>query len=264
MRLAFAKLDACGNDFVLIDARRGEPGPVPDWPAVAREVCRRRRSVGADGLVLLAPGPGLTRVVHLEPDGARTFCLNALRGVAAWLAAPRRLRSDAGEHAVRAAGPGRWEVALTPPRELRPVRVAAPDGREVAATFVDVGNPQLVVPLPDLDALERPGLMAWGKALRHDPAFPGGTNVDFVVRAADGTLHVRTYERGVEDETLSCGSGIVASACALGGAGARIPVLTRGGERQTVTLAEGLVWSDGPARVVAAGRLDLGEALRAA
>lgn len=263
MRLAFAKLDACGNDFVLIDARRGGPGPAPDWPAVAREVCRRRRSVGADGLVLLAPGPGLTRVVHLEPDGARTFCLNALRGVAAWLAAPRRLRSDAGEHAVRAAGPGRYEVALAPPRALRPVRVAAPDGL-ADAVFVDVGNPQLVVPLRDLAALEQPGLMAWGRALRHDPAFPGGTNVDFVVRGADGTLHVRTYERGVEDETLSCGSGIVASACALGAAGSRVQVLTRGGERQAVTLEAGLVWSEGPARVVAAGRLDLGEALRAA
>src|SRR5690349_5197083 len=106
MELTFIKAEAGGNDFVLVDARRGLPS-APE--RLARELCHRRRSVGADGLVLVhgvQAGRPL-EVVHLEPDGARTFCLNAVRAVAAWahaeglLGPVATLTTDAGPLEVR-------------------------------------------------------------------------------------------------------------------------------------------------------------------
>lgn len=254
--LPFVKVEAGGNDFVVVDARGG---PLPAPPAdLARDLCRRRRSIGADGLVVLEAGPAL---VHLEPDGARTFCLNAVRAVAALVAAPA-LSTDAGRLEVRVApdGPGvRATVALPPPRRLEPRRAAPPDAPAFDGTFADVGNPQFVVAV-DAATLEHPDLMRWGRALRwHEAAFPGGTNVCFAARLADGRVALRTYERGVEDETLSCGTGAVATACALAAPDEdEVRLLTRGGDEQRVTLArEGGrltgVWAEGPARVVARG-----------
>lgn len=274
--LPFAKVSATGNDFLLLRAT-GLPEPAP---ALARRLCDRRRSLGADGLVTLRRRrDGAWRVIHLEPDGARTFCLNALRGVAAWAraagrwdgAAPLRLLTDAGPVSVCEAAVG-FEVELAPPRALELRRVALDDGGAVEGTWVDVGNPQLVVVLPDGAALEAADLMDLGRALRWHPAFLGGTNVDFVARVA-GEWRVRTYERGVEGETLACGSGVVATACALARAGGTPSSIwrlrTRGGEVHTVRLeAEGERWtrvaSAAPAEVVARGRVPTAHLARGA
>lgn len=273
--LPFAKVSATGNDFLLLRAT-GLPEPAP---ALARRLCDRRRSLGADGLVTLRRRrDGAWRVVHLEPDGARTFCLNALRGVAAWAraagrwdgAASLRLLTDAGPVSVREVQAG-FEVELAPPRALAPCRVELPD-RVVQGTWVDVGNPQLVVTLADGEALEAADLMDLGRALRWHPAFPGGTNVDFVAEVG-GEWRVRTFERGVEGETLACGSGVVASACALararGTASSTWRLRTRGGEVHAVRLeAEGERWtrvaSAAPAEVVARGRVPAAHLTRAA
>lgn len=275
-RLEFVKVEAGGNDFVLVDARRGLPGRPAD---LARDLCRRRRSVGADGLVLIeGAGPDL-RLVHLEPDGARTFCLNAVRGAAAWADAagtPReRWVTDAGALEVRVtpADDGvRAAVALPPPRLVEARRATPPGSPAFEGTFLDVGNPQFVVEV-DEATLGHPDLMAWGRAVRHDRAvFAEGTNVCFASRRPDGLLSLRTYERGVEEETLSCGTGAVATACAL----ARededdVRLLTRGGDEQRVTLLRAAgrlvrVWAEGPARVVARGvaRVEVAAASRPA
>lgn len=271
--LPFVKVSATGNDFLLLR------GPLPDVEAaLARRLCDRRRSVGADGLVIVTRcRDGALRVVHREPDGARTWCLNALRGVAAWARragrwdgeAPLRLLTDAGPVAVRPCG-GWFEVELPPPRAIGPRELRLEDGRLVRGTFVDVGNPQLVVPVADEAALEAGDLMALGRALRWHPGIPGGTNVDFVLDGPEP--RVRTYERGVEGETLACGSGVVASACAVARARGELEgrwrFHTRGGEVQEVALeAEGgrwtRAWSAAAAEVVASGRVPL-PGLRAA
>lgn len=269
--LTFVKVEAGGNDFVLLDARdarRGLPAPAE---ALARDLCRRRRSVGADGLILVegpVGGPAI-EIVHLEPDGARTFCLNAVRAVAAWAHADglpvERWATDAGSVEVRvdagAAEDGvRAAVALPPPRTIEPHRAAAEGAPPLEGTFLDVGNPQFVVEV-DAATLEHPALMAWGRALRHHRAvFPDGTNVCFAARLSDGRVALRTYERGVEDETLSCGTGAVATACALAGPhDDEVRLLTRGGDELRVSLVRRAgrlerVWAEGPARVVARGR----------
>jgi diaminopimelate epimerase len=267
--LSFVKAEAGGNDFVVLDGRGGLPAPEAD---LARDLCRRRRSVGADGLIVVHDGPGgALALAHLEPDGARTFCLNAVRAVAAWAlargeAAGPRLLTDAGplEVDVRARDPdaaARVAVALPPPRMLEARRAPLAGGPTFDGTFVDVGNPQFVIAL-DPTALEHPDLMTWGRAVRHlRPVFAEGTNVCFAARLPDGRVAVRTYERGVEDETLSCGTGAVATACALGKGEQEVRLLTRGGDEQRVTLVRDPhgrltgVWAEGPARVVAAGEV---------
>ncbi len=284
--LTFVKVEAGGNDFVLLDARdarRGLPAPAE---ALARDLCRRRRSVGADGLILVEGPVDGPAIVHLEPDGARTFCLNAVRAVAAWAhaeglpverwltdAGPVEVRVDADACADDGVDDGvRAAVALPPPRTIEPRRAAAEGAPPLEGTFLDVGNPQFVVEV-DPATLEHPALMAWGRALRHHRAvFAEGTNVCFAARLPDGRVALRTYERGVEDETLSCGTGAVATACALAGPDdADVRLLTRGGDELRVTLvrrAGGLarVWAEGPARVVARGRarLEVADARRPA
>lgn len=246
--LPFWKLDAAGNDFVLV---RSQDVVLADGATLAREVCPRETGLGADGLVIL--DPETRRVVHHDPDGSRSFCLNALRAVACWLraqglaGASMTLETDAGPRPVQ--GDAVW----TPPaRPLGQLQVLGVEG-----AFLDVGNPQFVVELATRARFEAPQLMQQAAALRWHPQFSEGTNVTYALR--DGaSWRVRTYERGVEGETLSCGTGVVAAACALvQGDGARF--LTRGGHTLEVRLErEGGrlsgVWSSGPARVLAAGR----------
>jgi diaminopimelate epimerase len=252
----FVKVEAGGNDFVLVDGRGAPPSCEAE---LARDVCRRRRSIGADGLLVVRGGPS---VAHFEPDGARTFCLNGVRAAAAWALgeglAVERLLTEAGPLAVRATGvahDARVEVALAWPRLCEARRVTLEDGVAFDGTFVDVGNPQMIIEVTE-EQLEHPRLMAWGRQVRWLlAAFPGGTNVGFAARRRDGALLLRTYERGVEDETLSCGTGAVATACALARPGERVRLLTRGGDEQVVTLDADRIRAEGPARVVAHGSL---------
>lgn len=265
--LSFVKVSATGNDFLLLPGAR-LPAPAPE---LARRLCDRRRSLGADGLITLRRRrAGGWAVAHWEPDGARTFCLNALRGVGAWARAagrwtgegPLALGTDAGDRPLALCADG-FEVALPPPRAVEDVDLTLDGGRAVRGTFLDVGNPQLVVELPTRAALEAPDLMALGRALRWHPRWPAGTNVDFVWAGAAEPL-VRTYERGVEDETLACGSGLVATACALARArgltSARYRLWTRGGAPQTIALRGGpagltAITSAAAAEVIATGRV---------
>jgi diaminopimelate epimerase len=211
-----------GNDFVMIDGRVSGP---EDWTAEEiRAVCARGTGVGADGLVFVAPGsaPGAVRMVYLNSDGSRAaMCGNAAL-CSARLAtrlglAPDTmlLETDAGTyHAHASALEERARLGLAPidpPLDV-PGLVAAP-GEERAALAL-VGVPHLVVMVADV---ERVRLAARGPVLRRDPALgPEGANVNYISRGpAPGEWRMRTYERGVEDETLACGTGAVAAACAL-------------------------------------------------
>ena len=294
--LSFTKLNVAGNDFVLLDGRtrlRGEPA------ALARAFCPRRVALGADGLLLVeqlrGPGPGWG-IRHYEPDGERTFCLNGVRAGAAWLASAGLAQADEellvctdrGDLPVRAVPEPndrtafRVEVSLPAPERVESMCLELADGLCVLGTFVDVGNPQFVVVLDDVAALEDPHLMIRARSIRHHRAFAAGTNVCFVAVDGDG-WRVRTFERGVEDETLSCGTGTVAAAAALTndaapllapvaasgafplfepparGAARSFTFRPRGGGEQRVVLPDGSssarVRSVGPVRLVGWGEL---------
>ncbi|MFA5137593.1 MAG: diaminopimelate epimerase [Elusimicrobiota bacterium] len=267
MPLRFVKMSGAGNDFILLR------GKVTGLPALAKRLCPRRSSIGADGLLVmyeistrvrrLPKGHGAVPhprhgFRYYNADGSRAFCANGCR-CAAWYAylnrwAGRRfvLGTDAGPVECRIAGEERVRILMPAARIVRRVRANGLD-----ATCVHTGVPHAVVRVRRSSALARLDVRGLGRALRRHPVFGrGGTNVDFLALSR-GRAFLRTYERGVEDETLACGTGAVAAAllCAKRG-----PVkLSAPGGSFTVDfrpLGDGRftdVWLEGPARVVYEG-----------
>lgn len=268
------KMTGSGNDFVMVDARHTPPG---DWsPQDIRAVCARGTGVGADGLVFVGPGSAkdAVRMIYFNSDGSRAaMCGNAAlcsTRLAARLglapAGQMTLETDAGTYVSRCDGNQREERAelhLAPVKAPVTVEGLATVSGEQRGALGTVGVPHLVVLVEDVGQVD---LIARGKALRFDPALgPGGANVNFISagpvrRASDWRM--RTYERGIEDETLACGTGAVAAACALvewGLGEAPFTFWTRSGRRLDVRLRKVSadvyddVWLGGEARLVVRG-----------
>jgi diaminopimelate epimerase len=225
------KMTGSGNDFVILDGRYTKP---EQWPATrVSALCDRRNGVGADGLVILAPdAPGRVRMTFWNSDGSlAAMCGNAALcsarlAVYLEMTAPGDLclLTDAG--VVRARSEGVTDTAeiglpdTAPPREVPGLELVAGERWIELGT---VGVPHLVVRVDDIERID---LVGRGRALRSHPLLdPGGANVNFVAPAAGSPEPwlIRTYERGVEGETLACGTGTVASALALAGRGAGTP-----------------------------------------
>jgi diaminopimelate epimerase len=211
-----------GNDFVMLDGRLSTPD---DWaPEDIRGVCARGTGIGADGLVFVTPtgNAGSVRMTYFNSDGSRAaMCGNAAlcttRLAALLDLAPAelmRLETDAAIYESRCSGSdGRAELhlaAVEPPSEPA-VKLASGERR---AGLTTVGVPHLVVVVEDLEALD---LQRRGRELRLDSALGnGGANVNFVAPTARRSVWaMRTYERGIEGETLACGTGAVAACCML-------------------------------------------------
>lgn len=209
------KVEGAGNDFVLGIGLWAER--LRDDPALVERLCRRRSGIGGDGvLALFATGSDRVQVVYRNRDGSRaTFCANgtrcAARAAVAALGAPARLvvSTDWCDLEVVVAGES-VSLRIPPPAgEPRRQRLEA-CGRPWEGWLLEVGVPHLVVPCAAVEAVDVAGV---GGELRAHPALaPEGANVSFVSLADDGRLHVRSFERGVEAETLCCGSGVVAAA----------------------------------------------------
>jgi diaminopimelate epimerase len=246
------KWHGAGNDFVVLDGR--ELRETPEWESWTRHACDRRRGVGADGVLVLEKQHGLDfRMHYRNADGGEAdMCGNGGRVLAAFATTRGlgrggvvRFLSRWGEHEARvrpAGDAGDYDVTLTLPDVPEPEELAldAPWGR-LRAVLVRAGVPHLVVeraqtPAADLDRVE---IVAWGHALRsHTRLGVPGANVDFVDRGAGGVLAVRTYERGVEGETLACGTGATATASAAvrwGWGASPVRLRTRGGDLLTVS-----------------------------
>ncbi len=250
--LPFLKVEGAGNDFVLLDYRTA-PGPKVPVP-MARYLLDRHRGIGGDGLLILRGGAHDLTVEYRNADGnPADFCGNGARCAAALLLGEGKgpigfmlmkipvlaVRSDAGV-AVRVGGA---EVREMP--ELSRLRPRP-------AALVRVGVDHWIVPVGDLNGLDVSGL---AQTLRHHP-WPGpkGANVTFVERRRS-EIRIRTFERGVEGETLSCGSGCVAAAhWALNGGRGPMIVRTEGGDLLRVWMdQEGLYWLEGPTRLIYGG-----------
>jgi len=234
------KMSGAGNDFIVLDAP-GAAAIGEDLAAWTRAVCRRGLSVGADGVLVVTPeAEGRVRVDFRNPDGSVAFCGNGTRCAARYAAA----RGWCGERTLlsTAVGPvpaeirnGRVRLTLPPPVD-RGALVLTARGTRFEGRWVDSGVPHFVVPVEDVATVP---LASFGPLLRADPAWgPSGANVDVVSRAADGSHHVRTWERGVENETLACGTGAVAAALAarLLGAGETVRIVPASGIPLEVTL----------------------------
>ena len=268
--LPIYKMTGSGNDFVMVEGRNSSP---EEWSADdIRAVCARGTGVGADGVVFVDRGSGsnAVRMIYFNSDGSRAaMCGNAAlcatRLAARLGMAPAEgmvLETDAGAFETRYAGPdGRTELRLAAVPAPRPVAGLGTVDGERRAVLGTVGVPHLVLLVDDVRCVDVPGR---GKALRFDPALgPEGANVNFI-SPGDGRAewHMRTYERGVEAETLACGTGAVAAACALLQwelAESPVRIWTRSGRPLEIGLRRGPegvyddVWLAGEARLVLRG-----------
>ncbi|MBZ5637452.1 MAG: diaminopimelate epimerase [Acidobacteriia bacterium] len=262
--MRIVKMSGAGNDFVVIGAREAEAlgDGLASW---ARRVCRRGLSVGADGVLVVTPSSaGRIRVVFVNPDGVPAFCGNGCRCAARFAVLESLvhetlvLETSVGDVPARILG-DRVRLVLPPPRAGRTLELDV-SGTIVGGREVLSGVPHFVVPVVDVACAP---LEAWGPALRLHPQFgTEGTNVDVMGRRHDG-IAVRTWERGVEGETLACGSGAVAAAHAarlLGWTGDSVRVSPRSGIPLLVELpgpkdAPEAAILEGDARVVFEGTL---------
>jgi diaminopimelate epimerase len=228
MTIQFWKMHGAGNDFVLIDDR-ALTFPADDG-ALLRHLAARRTGVGSEGIILIQPSPTAHfRMRFFNPDGSEVdMCGNGARCVARLAhdlgAAPARMQFDtgAGLLAAEMAGP-RVQLTMTAPKDWRlDQSLDLADGRH-AYGFVNSGVPHVVMRVEDLDAVD---VAVTGAAIRHHHAFaPKGTNANFIAVTGPQSLRIRTYERGVEAETLACGTGIVAAGLVAGRMGWVKPVV---------------------------------------
>lgn len=205
MTFNFHKYQGTGNDFVIIDDRQQT---FPASQELIARLCHRRFGIGADGLILLRSHPDRDfEMVYFNADGAEgSMCGNGGRCTVRFAhdlgLFPQETHFLAvdGEHRATAS---ETEIAL----EMTDVTGMKQHPNHV---FLNTGSPHVVKLVEDVESLD---VVAEGRKIRYDEAFaPGGTNVNFIQPIGENTLFVRTYERGVEDETYSCGTGVTAAA----------------------------------------------------
>jgi len=238
--LRFTKMNGAGNDFVLIDNRAGE---VHLNRSQIAHLCDRHRGIGADGILLLEKPSNRAdfRMRYFNADGGEAeMCGNGARCFArfankvAGAAGKISFETPAGVISADLVG-DLVTLQMTEPTDLRlniPLRVA---NKDKAVHFINTGVPHVVIPVPQVDDVdvEREG----APIRQHEMFSPKGANVNFIEKRGANKIAVRTYERGVEDETLACGTGVVASAlifAAVEDANGPIGVFVRGGNELQV------------------------------
>jgi len=261
-RIEFWKMNGSGNDFILIDNREGtvEEG---EMGHLVKRICRRRESVGADGMIFVTKSDRYDFAWRFfNADGSEAeMCGNGGRCVARFA----HLKGISGSKMTfeTLAGPVSAEVMGRVVKVLMP----EPSGLEMdidlpsqsgwlSVDFINTGVPHVVVQVENL--LEHP-VFEQGKAIRYHPMFsPQGTNANFMRVLSSDLIAIRTYERGVEDETLACGTGAIASAlmaAARSIVSSPVKVRTKGGEELGIYFQkEGdrfkHVWLEGSTSVV--------------
>ena len=223
MIIHFTKLSATGNDFILIDNR--EKAFSGNEVALFHQLCQRRTGIGADGILLIEKNPSRDFTMrYFNADGCESeMCGNGARATAYYAfqrhLAPQTMDFDVSQELYRAVITGKsarlrmrkpFDLNLTPKVLDESVRQAHDKPGMIEGGFVNTGVPHYVIFVDDVDHLD---VIELGKKYRYHHFFATtGTNVNFVKIAGASHLQMRTYERGVEDETLACGTGTVASA----------------------------------------------------
>ena len=246
--MKFWKMSGSGTDFVFLDARGDDLlAKRASDPDFVRAVCTPHTGVGADGVAIIQDAHAHDfRLTYLNRDGSfgelcgnASLCATRL-AVELEVASPQGLTfaTDAGTIRGRIRE-GQPEIDLQPPQNARPDAGISRLHGEIRMGFVEVGVPHLVVRTTSSDLAE---LSVRGPELRYHDSLRAGANVNWVSPDSDGSWRIRTYERGVEAETLACGTGAVASAVLLGSwgeAGGVTRLRTRSGRTLTVTLRPG-------------------------
>ena len=238
--LRFTKMNGAGNDFILIDNRAADVHL--DRSQIVR-LCDRHRGVGADGILLLenATNRADFRMRYFNADGGEAeMCGNGARCFARFANKVARAQTKisfetpAGVISAELVGDA-VKLHMTEPTDLR-LDIELPVANENKTVhFINSGVPHVVIPVPRIDDVD---VRRQGSAIRYHKMFsPRGANVNFIEKRGPKKIAVRTYERGVEDETLACGTGIVASALIFAAsekANGPISVIARGGDELRV------------------------------
>jgi diaminopimelate epimerase len=238
--LRFTKMNGAGNDFILIDNRTRDIHL--DGSQIAR-LCDRHRGIGADGILLLeqATNEADFRMRYFNADGGEAeMCGNGARCFARFASKVAgtqekfSFETPAGVISAELVD-DLVTLQMTEPTDLRlNVTIPAADEKKTIH-FINSGVPHVVIPVPRIDDVD---VRREGTAIRYHKIFlPNGANVNFSEKRGASKIAIRTYERGVEDETLACGTGVVASAlvfAATEGADGPITVITRGGNELQV------------------------------
>ena len=266
--MRFTKMNGAGNDFILIDNRAGDIRL--DRSQITR-LCDRHRGIGADGILLLEKASNHTdfRMRYFNADGGEAeMCGNGARCFARFA---NKMTNAGGKifFDTQAGVIGAEllndlvKLQMTEPTDLR-LNVELPVGKEgITVHFINSGVPHVVIPVPGIDDVD---VCKEGSAVRRHKTFsPKGANVNFIEKRGPKKIAVRTYERGVEDETLACGTGVVASAlifATLENTNGPITVIARGGDELQVGFEKSdnrfrNVTLTGPADFVFDGTIDV-------
>ncbi|MGD9336817.1 MAG: diaminopimelate epimerase [Syntrophobacterales bacterium] len=264
----FYKMNGSGNDFILIDNRTAIIDPEAA-PELARSLCRRKVSVGADGLILIENDAEVDfswRFFNADGSSAEMCgnggrCVARLANMLGICGSRLSFRTLAG--IVRAEVMGsQVKLQMTSPSDLRlDEKLELSDG-SVVAQHINTGVPHTVFILDTAEDMEKQDIVSRGREVRyHSHYAPAGTNVNFITVLGQRSLEIRTYERGVEDETLACGTGATAVALVAAAKGLVEPpvdVRTRSGETLTIYFSGETpeeVYMEGAATVVYQGQL---------
>ena len=265
--IPFFKMSGSGNDFIVIDNREGGV-PEAQLHQMVVGACRRKMSVGADGMILIEPSDSVDfKWRFFNADGSLPdMCGNGARCAARFSfihgIAGRQMAFETLAGTIEASvDDDSVKIRMTQPRDLKTGYDLDMGGEKVSVGSINTGVPHVVMVVDDIEGLD---VVEMGRRIRHHRDFaPEGTNANFVAAGKDGKIFIRTYERGVEDETLACGTGNVAAALILAHErGLRSPVTltTRSGGKLTVHFqTQGGRYQDvfleGDARVIYSGEL---------
>ncbi len=257
MTIPFYKYQGTGNDFVMIDNREGK---FPHEIHHIQQLCDRRFGIGADGLILIENHPTLDfEMVYFNADGSKSLCGNGSRCAVNFAkqlgiisSSTRFLTIDGEYHAMIDEN----QIVHLKMKDIGGLQAKGND------FFLDNGSPHHITFTQNNGATD---VYGEGKAIRQSDAYkPGGTNVNFVEILDAQTIDVRTFERGVEDETFSCGTGVTASSLAASQKGIKSPVAihTKGGQlgvrfEKTEKGTFENIWLSGPAKLVFSGEVTL-------
>ena len=267
--LYFSKMVASGNDFIVIDIRKH-----PSIAAInklAIKICNRKYGIGADGLLILEKSKRANVKVRIfNPDGSEPdMCANGLRCISLWLRSKNiktetkiiKIETKAG-NVEAMVNNDKVKIKMMDPKNMKlklPIKIGR---RSIKVNFINTGVPHAVIFVEKLDEID---VVNIGRQIRfHKRFMPEGTNVDFVEMLDDNNIKLRTYERGVEDETLACGTGSVAAAVITNyqlsiANYKKINVYTKSGEILKVDFRKSNdinfedVWLEGKAKIVYSG-----------
>lgn len=255
--IEFYKYQATGNDFILIDDRETQ---LELTISQINKLCDRKFGIGSDGLILIRDHDQYDfEMIFYNPDGSQSLCGNGSRCAVNFskhlkiINNTTRFLAFDGEHEAQIFDKGEVRLKMA---DVQNVRVV-PDGM-----FIDTGSPHLLKYVTDVQDY---AVYEEGKAIRNGTFFKEtGVNVNFVQVTGPSEIYVRTYERGVENETLSCGTGVTAAALSAGHNGLKSPVTvgTRGGTldvefAQHINGSYTEIFLKGPAEMVFWGTFEL-------